>query len=90
VKIAQVRIPVPKSMKGVTKVPTELAARLARPGFEAEITPGSKELLVKRTGVCLIKGDPGAQPMPIDAPIVGQELKNLSGIVAAYEASLKG
>lgn len=69
----------PRPAQVVIDAPASLTALFAPPGYHVQ-------LVVTRTGVVHLKNDPGANAMPIDTPIAGQELRNLAGIVAAHEA----
>lgn len=63
----------------VIDAPASLAADFAPPGYHVQ-------LLVARSGSTAIKGDSGADAMPIDAPFGPKELRSLAGMIAAYEA----
>jgi hypothetical protein len=66
----------------VLDAPASLAGLFAPSGYHVQ-------LLVTRTGVTSLKGDTGADAMPIDAPFGPEERKALDGMVAGYEADRK-
>lgn len=78
---AQIRLPKPSGMPD--PLPSDLVGDFARSGYRVEIS--GADLLVTRTGTLDID-DVGAFPAPIDDPIDGQEAKNLSAIVVAWQA----
>lgn len=78
---AAVRVPAPK---GLAQVPPDLAAAFAAPGYS--VTIDGSDLIVSRTGKMSLPADPGATAPLVGAPFQPQEVKNLAGLVAAWEA----
>lgn len=62
----------------VIAAPDSLTDLFAAPGYLVQ-------LVVTRTGKTSLKSDPGADPMPIDAPFGESERRRLGAMVVAHE-----
>lgn len=86
-KPVEMRLRVPKSIRGAKKIPADLVASFARPGYAVSLTKDSDPpmLLVRRAGKLRLKGDHGALAPHLDHPFEAQELKSLEAIAATYK-----
>lgn len=82
---AQTRVSAPQSLAGMGDVPADLAAAFAAPGYTVALD--GADLIVGRADAMALPNDPGAIAPLVDVPFGAQERKNISGLIAAWEAS---
>jgi len=81
---ATARVPAPASLVGESDVPKDLVDVFGPPGYAVAID--GKDLVITRSGEMSLSVDVDALPPLLDQPFDEQEVANLRGLVAMYEA----